>query len=252
MEYKSVFKRYELKYLMDEDQAAAVRDSLQEHMMQDRFAHSTIRNIYLDTPDFLLARRSIERPLYKEKLRFRSYRNPSKEDHVFVELKKKKDSVVYKRRISMPLRDAEAWFSGEMEAPTGQIAEEIDFLRTRYPGIGPAMFLSYDRDAYCAWGSGDLRITIDSDIRARTDDLHLSSGVYGHPVLPEGYTLMEIKTMYGYPFWLLELLSSQRLYKSCFTKYGNAYKEIVLGKVPEEFMPIRARSAAPTGVLRCL
>ncbi|MBQ3685955.1 MAG: polyphosphate polymerase domain-containing protein [Candidatus Methanomethylophilaceae archaeon] len=251
MEYKSVFKRYELKYLMDEDQAAAVRDSLTEHMAHDRYGHSVIRNVYLDTPDFLLARRSIERPLYKEKLRFRAYSRPSEDDDVFVELKKKSNSVVYKRRLTMPLGEAEAWFSGLGEAPSGQIAEEIDFMRVRYPGIAPAMFLSYSRDAYCARGSGDLRITVDSDIRARTEDLDLSSEVYGREVLPAGYTLLEIKTMYGYPFWLLELLNSQHLYKSSFTKYGNAYKEIVLGKVPEEFLPIRTKSAVPMEVERC-
>lgn len=238
MEFKSVFKRYELKYLMDTEQTAAVKDALQEHMGLDRFGHSTIRNIYFDTPDYLLARRSIARPIYKEKLRFRSYARPSENDEVFVELKKKYDSVVYKRRLVMPLRDAEEWFCGDGEGPDSQIGEEIGFMKVRYPGIGPAMFLSYDREAYCAGSCADLRITIDTNILARTGDTRLSSGIYGHSVLPEGYTLMEIKTMYGYPEWLTSLLSANRLYKSSFTKYGNAYKEMVLGKVPEEFARI--------------
>jgi len=238
MEAKTVFKRYELKYLMDEDQASAVLDVVRKRMMLDRYGRSTIRNVYLDTPDFLLARRSIDRPLYKEKLRIRAYGEPSQEDEVFVEMKKKFDSVVYKRRLRMPLREAEGWFRGECEAPRSQIGEEIDFMRVRYPDIRPAMFLSYDREAYCAGSCSDLRITIDSRILARTEALSLSSPIGGRPVLPEGYTLMEIKTMYGYPGWLTGLLNSQRLYKSRFTKYGNAYKEIVLGKVPEEFLTI--------------
>jgi len=73
MAAKTVFKRHELKYLMDLRQAEEVCSAISEHMTLDGYGHSSIRNIYLDTGDFLLARRSIEHPLYKEKLRFRSY-----------------------------------------------------------------------------------------------------------------------------------------------------------------------------------
>ena len=243
MEYKSVFKRYELKYLMDEDQASAVRVALGEHMRQDRYGRSAIRNIYFDTPDFILARRSIAKPLYKEKLRFRSYGTPSEDDDIFVELKKKYDSVVYKRRLTMPLHEAMEWFCGNGTGPDTQIGEEIGYMKIRYQGIRPAMFLSYDREAFCGERCRDLRITIDSNILARTDDVVLTSPAGGHPVLPEGYTLMEIKTMYGYPQWLRDVLNSSRLYKSSFSKYGNAYKEMILRKVPEEFMRLPAGQA---------
>ena len=239
MDGRFVFKRYELKYLMDEGQTLAVRDALEEHMRTDRYARSTIRNVYFDTPDFLLARRSIAKPVYKEKLRFRSYGSPSEDDDVFVELKKKYDSVVYKRRLTMPLGDAMEWLCGCGQGPESQIGEEIGYMKVRYPDIRPAMYLSYDREAHCT--DGDLRITLDSNILARTEGVDLTMPAGGHPVLPEGYTLMEIKTMYGYPEWLTRLLSSNRLYKTSFSKYGNAYKEIVLRKVPEEFVRL------PTG-----
>ena len=238
VDYKSVFRRYELKYLMDVEQADAVLDALERHMELDRFGLSTIRNIYFDTPNYLLARNSIARPIFKEKLRFRSYGVPSKEDVIFVELKKKYDSVVYKRRLAMPLGDAMDWFCANGEGPDTQIGEEIGYIKVRYPDIRPAMFLSYDREAYRSKDDDDLRITIDRNILARTEDLDLSSETGGCPVLPEGYILMEIKTMYGYPDWLTSVLSSNHLYKSRFSKYGNAYKEMVLGKVPEEYLSI--------------
>ena len=243
MAAKTVFKRHELKYLMDLRQAEEVCSAISEHMTLDGYGHSSIRNIYLDTGDFLLARRSIEHPLYKEKLRFRSYGKTEKDGTVFVELKKKYDSVVYKRRLSMPLDEAMRWFtSPEGKGPDTQIGEEIDFMRSRYPGIRPAMLLTYEREAYYANDGGDLRITIDSNILARLEDLDLTSEVGGHAVLPDGYTLMEIKTMYGYPPWLNAVLSGSRLYKSSFTKYGNAYKEMVVRKVPEDFRRISGGS----------
>lgn len=242
MDARSVFKRYELKYLMDDEQASAVKEALNEHMRADRYAHSSIRNIYFDTPSYLLARRSISKPVYKEKLRLRSYGSLSSDDDVFVELKKKYESVVYKRRLTMPLRDAVDWLCGCGQGPTTQIGQEIGYMRVRYPDIRPAMYLSYDRDAYSS--GRDLRITIDTNILARTEDADLTLPVGGHPVLPEGYTLMEIKTLYGYPAWLTSLLSSNRLYNSSFSKYGNAYKEMVLRKVPEEFIRLPTGRAA--------
>ena len=236
MGFKMVFKRYELKYLMNEDQWSAVSRALDEYMVLDKYGHSSIRNIYLDTDNFLLASRSIEKPLYKEKLRFRSYGAAEPDGDVFIELKKKYDGIVYKRRLTMPLDQAMRWFTTDTDDyPRTQIGEEIDFLRTRYPGIRPAMFLTYEREAYYAKDGSDLRITIDSNILARMDDIDLTSELGGHKVLPEGYTLMEIKTMYGYPPWLVELLDSNCLYKSSFTKYGNAFKEMVLGSEPEDF-----------------
>jgi len=236
MAFKMVFKRHELKYLMNPEQTKAVYDVLTEHMVLDKYGHSSIRNIYLDTDNFLLIRRSIEKPRYKEKLRFRSYGKAEPDGMVFIELKKKYKKVVYKRRIDMPLEQAMRWFTTDTDDfPHNQIGEEIDFLRKRYPGIKPKMLLTYEREAYYAKDGSDLRITMDSNILARFDDVDLTSELGGHSVLPEGYTLMEVKTMYGYPRWLLDVLEANRLYKTSFSKCGNAYKQMILGKVPEPF-----------------
>jgi len=238
------FRRYELKYLLNEDQMEAMQIALESNMETDRYGRSSIRNIYFDTDDYLLARRSNEKPFYKEKLRFRSYGRPAPTDEVFVELKKKYDGVVYKRRLMMPLDKAMDWFTADgADRPDTQIADEIDFLRIRYPGIGPKMLLTYDRDAYSQQGT-DLRITIDRNVLARIEDVDLTSDKGGRNVLPDGYSMMEIKTLYGYPQWLTRVLSDNGLYKTSFSKYGNAYKEIVLGFDPKDLINV---SRAPYG-----
>ncbi|MBQ3736039.1 MAG: polyphosphate polymerase domain-containing protein [Candidatus Methanomethylophilaceae archaeon] len=216
----TVFKRCELKYLLDRGQLAAVMDALDEYMSPDRFHRTSVRNVYFDTENFLLARRSIDKPLYKEKLRFRSYGRPSEGDDIFVELKKKYDSVVYKRRLTMPLSDAMDWFLTEDgKGPDTQIGREIGFLKERYPGIRPAMLLCYEREAYCAKDGGDLRITIDSDVTAGTDDTDLCRGNGTFRVLPDGYTLMEVKSMYGYPWWLVSVLGENGISVLCAHGY---------------------------------
>ena len=101
MGIQMTFKRYELKYMLTRRQVALLKEAMRGHMEMDRFGHSAIRNIYLDTDNYRLIRRSIEKPLYKEKLRVRAYGKAGESDEVFVELKKKFESVVYKRRLTL-------------------------------------------------------------------------------------------------------------------------------------------------------
>lgn len=242
-EFKMVFKRYELKYLLDENQYQAVKSVLDEHMRMDEYGRSEIRNVYYDTDDFLLIRRSIERPLYKEKLRFRSYGRPRRDGKIFVELKKKYDGVVYKRRLNMPLDRAVKWFSDpESTPPEGQIGAEIDFMRHRYQGIRPMMNVNYEREAFFTDDS-DFRVTLDYSVRAGIDDVGLRSRDTDFNVLPEGYTLMELKTMGGIPLWMTRVLSENRIYRTSFSKYGNAYRLMVLGKEPEIYTALSMRDS---------
>ena len=242
-EFKMVFKRYELKYLLDENQYQAVKAVLNEHMRMDEYGRSEIRNVYYDTDDFLLIRRSIERPLYKEKLRFRSYGRPKRDGKIFVELKKKYDGVVYKRRLNMPLDRAVKWFSDpESTPPDGQIGAEIDFMRHRYQGIRPMMNVNYEREAFFTDDS-DFRVTLDYSVRAGIDDVGLRSRDTDFNVLPEGYTLMELKTMGGIPLWMTRVLSENRIHRTSFSKYGNAYKLMVLGKEPEIYTALSMRGS---------
>lgn len=107
--YQAVFKRNEIKYLLTGRQLSSLMPVLQSHMVPDAFAHSSILNLYYDTPDFRMIRRSLEKPKYKEKLRLRSYGTPESGSQVFPEIKKKARGIVYKRRVSMSCEDAMAY-----------------------------------------------------------------------------------------------------------------------------------------------
>ena len=102
MSYQMIFQRYEMKYLLTQRQKLSVLEAMEPYMSLDQYGRTIIRNIYFDTDSYRLIRRSIERPAYKEKLRLRSYRQAQPEDPIFVELKKKYQSVVYKRRLILP------------------------------------------------------------------------------------------------------------------------------------------------------
>nr|WP_314638950.1 polyphosphate polymerase domain-containing protein [uncultured Olsenella sp.] len=218
-----VFKRYELKYRLREDQRGLLEELLEAHAEPDSHGSSTVRNVYYDTPTHLLVRRSEEHPLYKEKLRLRSYAPATDASPVFLELKKKFDGVVYKRRATLPLAAAEATLRGA-RAPQTQIEREIATTASGYEGLRPAMYLAYEREAFFARGDHDFRVTLDRDVRCRWDDVSLAGSSDGEPLLSPGEILMELKSSRALPLWMVEFLGSQRIFKASFSKYGAAWR----------------------------
>ena len=228
MPFQTVFKRYELKYLLTQAQKETLLSTMQPYMTLDKYGRTTIRNLYYDTDTYLIIRRSIEKPAYKEKLRIRSYGRVETDGTAFVELKKKYKSVVYKRRISLPYAEATAWLSREKHPDKHtQIASEIDYFLEYYGSLHPTVFLSYEREAYYANDGSDFRVTFDDNILCRQEDLSLASDVCGTPILPEGKVLMEIKCSGGIPLWMAHVLSEEKIYKTSFSKYGTAYQTLI-------------------------
>lgn len=233
MVYQTVFKRYELKYMLTLDQKQKVLQAMKPYMALDKYGRTTIRNIYFDTQSYRLIRRSIEKPAYKEKLRIRSYKKADAASTVFIELKKKYKHIVYKRRISMPETAAMNWIcGGECEKHT-QISAEIDYFLKYYKDLHPSVFISYEREAYYSKSGEDFRVTFDDNIIARQEDLSLESEVYGTPIIEGGKVLMEIKCSGGIPLWMTRVLSDEHIYKTSFSKYGTAYTTMIFPKIKE-------------------
>ena len=221
-----VFERVERKFLLTPAQYAGLMRTLPEYMQADQYGESTILSLYLDTEDSLLIRRSLEKPVYKEKLRLRSYGVPREMDNVFLEVKKKVRGVVYKRRICLPLAQAmECLAQGSVPAAGGQIGREIAYMLRRYR-LRPAVLLAYDRTAYAELepSPNRLRITIDRDIRSRQTDLDLRLGAAGELLLAPGMRLMEIKTAHAIPLWLCAALDQNEIRPTSFSKYGRVYE----------------------------
>lgn len=232
MKYQNVFKRYELKYLLTRDQQRLLLKIMNDHMEPDQFGRSTICNIYFDTPSKILIRRSNEKPLYKEKLRIRSYGIATSDTTVFVELKKKYNSVVYKRRVSMVEVEAMDYLKNVTPPPLeNQITKEIDYFCEFYQDLEPSLFVSYERKAFFSNHDSNFRMTFDENILCRDYDLNLKAGVYGSSLLTDDMVLLEVKTSMGIPMWLTKFLSENKLYKTSFSKYGNAYKSLILPKL---------------------
>ena len=227
MKYLNVFERYEIKYILTKSQRRALCELVEGHMRIDEYGHTTIRNIYYDTDDYRLIRTLLDKPEYKEKLRVRSYSRITQDDDVFVELKKKYRSVVYKRRIALQEKEVTDWLIDNVRRPSkSQIAEEIDYFKNYYKGIKPKVFLSYEREAYYALDSTDIRITLDSNIIARDYDLSLLKGVYGDNIIDRDLTILEVKVPGAMPLPLIRFLNDNNIRKTSFSKYGMYYMNL--------------------------
>lgn len=223
---EGTFKRYEKKYLINELKYRQLRQRLKDKLIVDDYGETTICNIYFDTPNHLLIRNSLEKPVYKEKLRLRSYGTPSEGDKVFVELKKKYKGIVYKRRVKMELTEAEQYlyYNKPMDNPT-QITKEIDWFMNFYKNVEPAMYISYNRIAMYGTDDPDLRVTFDQDILWRDKELWLEFGSGGNSLLEEGQQLMEIKMPGAMPIWLSHILDELQIFPVSFSKYGRGYEQ---------------------------
>ena len=221
----TVMKRYELKYLLSAKQTDFLRERLKGHMQVDKYGKTSIASLYYDTPTYQLIRTSVEKPLFKEKIRLRSYGIATDTSPVFLELKRKAYGIVYKRRVETTIPLVHKFFSGEGDiCSPGQINREITVFRDYYKTLVPACMIIYDRTAYFEQ-DGNLRLTIDENPRYRVGDLTLTKSMDGISLLDEGYTILEIKVQEAMPMWLAKILSEGEIRKSSFSKYGEAYRQ---------------------------
>ncbi len=229
-----VFNRYELKFILDKSMAQEMIQALKGHVMLDQYGDGEgfyrIINLYYDTEDHLFFHETVNRQEFRQKLRLRAYNKVSIDTPVFLEIKKKYDGVVYKRRTMLTLQDAYAFLAKGQEqqdysvydASNVQILGEVAFLK-RFYSLAPKVVVSYDRQAFLGIKENDLRITFDSNLRKRESDLKLESGPWGELFMDASSYILEIKVNGRIPLWLAQILSGFQCWRQGYSKYTSSY-----------------------------
>lgn len=240
---KTVFSRYEIKFLITEEQRDMIKRGFGDRMRTDEYNIGgklyTIMNVYYDTPgDDLVSTGLKHQDNYRYKIRLRSY-DPSLPT-AFLEIKKKVMGLVNKRRSLIYIDDVNPFLTEHKAVPDSkiikrQIINELDEIAHEIE-LRPKVVLCYDREAFFGTdpADGDLRVTFDTRIRARRHDLELRHGSYGELILEEGMVLMEVKVEQAVPFWLARLLSRAGARKVRFSKYGTEYIKYISGLIYEK------------------
>lgn len=195
---------------------------MDSYIKQDKFFESVICNIYFDTKNNDLIIHSLEKPLFKDKIRLRSYQIPELDEDVFLEIKNKYKGIVGKRRVKIKLNAFYHYLETKEYENNNQIMKEIDYF-FQYYRLKPALYIAYDRKSYRGIENKDLRITLDSNLRSRREDLRLELGDAGCKYFKEERYIMEIKTLGAMPLWLVRSLSDLKIYPTSFSKYGSIY-----------------------------
>ena len=191
--YQGTFKRKEIKYRLTAEQRSAFMEKVALHLQHDEFGLTHIGSLYFDNANNSIICRSMEKPLYKEKLRLRYYGQPAGSEQAFLELKKKFKGIVYKRRIGLTYDAALEFLSGipyehavqrdplqnarqqaeTMSYRSIQISREIDAFIANHGPLHPSMLIECDREAFVESllyaddmaEARQLRITFDTNIR---------------------------------------------------------------------------------------
>ena len=240
-----VFRRVEKKYLISEDQMEKFLKSCKKNLRKNKYFESTVCSIYFDTKNDDLIVKQIDKPVdkpdFKEKVRVRSYNTPQDDDYIFFEIKTKhregKDKIGDKRRFQLLLSDYYDWCAGKTDlieiakrkiekTNDVQIAKEIEYI-INYLELEPKIFIACERQSYEGKEDSSLRITIDQNLRYRTNDLDLKFGADGKNFFDGGKnTILEIKTARGMPFWLVRVLNDLKIFPQPFSKYGKIYQQM--------------------------
>ena len=241
MEDEKIFDRTEKKYVISRSEYNYLVKLIKTHMKKDGYFKSSIYNIYFDNDNYDLIIQSIDHPIFKQKLRARSYKGY---DKVFFEIKTKlnrhyvedsDENLGYKRRVLITKRDYADYIKNKADFMTIvkrdteqkadiQIAREIDYMIKHF-GLKPKILVMYDRESYV--GEDDLRVTFDTHLKYRTKNLKFSKNPADKPYFDDKKCIiMEIKAKGYLPLWLVHALSKKQIYPQRFSKIGNIYKKI--------------------------
>lgn len=219
-----IFRRVETKYILTSEEKNILLNKIKPYIEKDMYFKSSISNLYFDNENNDLIVESLEKPIYKEKIRLRTYNTPSMEDKVFLEIKFKNGGIVGKRRIELKLKEYYDFINNGNYDKDNQIMKELVY-HIKHFNIYPKICLSYDRESYKGIYDNGLRITFDSNLRSRRNDLKLESGSYGEKFFDDDRYIMEIKSLESLPLWFTSVLSELKIYPESFSKYGSIYRK---------------------------
>ncbi len=224
------FNRFELKYLVDLQQAAQLRAALRAYVVPDKNgSHNgcyTLSSLYYDSPDLHCYRENADGLKFRRKLRIRRYETGqalTDESPVFLEIKQRFDRVTQKRRIVMPYHEA-LRLCNDRHIPDHRLddralIEEVYSFLWQY-NLRPASIVRYDRQAFTGtkYDAG-LRVTFDTSLSFQAHQPHLHEQPCGIPMLPANWAVMEIKVNERIPFWLTDMIAAHNLQRIGFSKY---------------------------------
>ena len=238
--------RFELKYVIDERRAQAIRDFLRSYLEPDEHAldnpnhEYAVHSLYLDTSDFALCRATLHGERNRFKLRIRFYdENP--EGAAYFEIKRRQDSVILKRRAAVRRREVPRLLAGQLPSLSDLVepgAEPLGTLQSfcglsHTIGARGQLFVSYMREAYVTPDDNSLRVTFDRNLVTGLFEGSLELARVREWFRPRvGGVILEIKYTDRFPRWLGQMVRAFDLERRSVAKYVMCVQELRRRGVP--------------------
>lgn len=228
----TLFSRFECKYVVDRQQLPELRAFISPFMRPDRFAalHDDRRypvcSLYLDSDDLALYQQTVNGERDRFKLRARTY-SDRPDSPVFLEIKRKVNNVVQKRRARVDRATARHVMNHELHRVQGGglepgAARDIEHFadRARRLEAKPVLRVKYMREAYESDAGDPVRITVDTDLcHAVSLDGALDHGPGRWVSTPVDGVIVEIKFTERFPTWVSDLVRMLALKQQPVPKY---------------------------------
>lgn len=223
------FNRFELKYILPVARCARLSEELLDHISPDRHGGTDgypVVSLYYDSPDLECFWAKLEGVKYRRKVRLRIYPDGDirQVSQGSVEIKQRINKTVQKRRLGLPLEQAEALCAGNFD-PSGldpldaQVAQEVLVLR-HCLDLRPTAITSYWRRAFEGHvENAGLRVTFDTHVASRMHALRVNDDALNRLILPADWCIMEVKADERVPEWVASLLARHDCQLTRVSKY---------------------------------
>jgi hypothetical protein len=209
-------QRFELKYIISEEVALAVRDFVASYLEIDEFS-----------PDMKLYQATINGDKNRFKLRLRFYENRP-DAPVFFEIKRRMNNTISKQRGGVRRAAVDSLLAGQFPAPDHLISKEPkqlvalqNFCRlmTNLEAT-PKAHVAYLREAWISTRDNSVRVTMDRDVRCDPEPTARMSTELIRPATVFGdKVVLELKFTNRFPDWFKELVRVFGLMQCGAAKY---------------------------------
>jgi len=225
--------RFELKYVISEGTAHAVRDFCLSYLEPDEhcdpadgFEYS-VHSLYLDSPALALCRATLQGQRNRFKLRIRFY-DESPDSPAFLEIKRRQNEVILKQRCAVRRAAVPRILAGHWPDPKdvldggprghAALAAFCD-LAGRIHAAGQ-VFVSYKREAYVTAQGESIRLTLDRRVFGAHYEGRGSLHFNGDRVYPEvPGVILELKFTDRFPTWMRQMCRALCLERRSVAKY---------------------------------
>ena len=227
-------QRFELKYMLNREQAEAIRavisvqlDLDENGMGQPNFSYP-VHSLYLDSPDLYTFWTTINGDRNRFKLRLRFY-DDRPNTPVFFEIKRRVNNCILKQRGGVKKEAVGRLLRGHFPAQTDLLSKDPKALSAVQNfvqlvdkiGAAPQAHVCYLREAYTEPVTDNLRVTFDREVLTEPRHESTFETAMVDPSRPFGNrVILELKFTDRFPDWLRVVVEHFGLMQCGAAKYA--------------------------------